>query len=270
MADDDNEADALRQQADDAFNDRDWNQALRLYKRLVAHPGLRDIDRPDVYWFYATCFVKLGDIDSAIEQFQLGGWSEDQYGSQLDLPQQETEDDFDLACDAYVAGNYKFSAELLEKLVADGYGDANRKKEVHWNLAMAYERLGRNDDALEQFKAGGYTEAEYGPALQQLTAADTPATDGAGPASPAGTVDTQFDLGCDAYTAGNYQLAIDTFLPLRAHADVPADVRKQIEWNLAMCYFHLNQDDTGRQHMTDGGFSEADYKEDYERVVGAR
>lgn len=256
------EAEELRRRADEAYDGTDYAQAAELYAQLLNHAGFLGGREDSVHWRLGMSYLQLDQADLALEQFQEGGFDESQYEGWMQTSVEAT-DDFDLACEAYVDGAYDNAAKLFLALTRKPNVEESRRKEIRWNLAMCFFRLDRRDEAVRHFELGGYNESEYVPAMQEAMQPHAQPVD-------VDAADAAFSLACEAYEAENYTGAADRFAALTLDPAMTGDRMKEVHWNLAMCHFHLGNDEVGRQQMQTGGFGESDYKDALERIAGLR
>jgi hypothetical protein len=266
------EADETRDQADTAFDNQDWDGAKSLYQRYLADAAHDTSQDSNIHWQIALCHLQNGDEQPAIDEFRAGNWAPAQYADLLDSGgsgdtdgdesgdgggTQESDDPvydqaFEVACDAYASGNYDGAAQRFEQLLNTSSATDDQKHEIRWNLGMCHFHLGHLDRAVEQFTQGGYQEADYLPILQEARSRQ------------------KIDAANTAFDSGNFQDAVALFGELSRDQNLPAEDRKQVQWQLGLANFHMGDNDQGRQAMEAGGFSEADYHEAYEAASAGR
>jgi tetratricopeptide (TPR) repeat protein len=250
------EARALFEQATSAFQGADYERAADLFAELLIHPGLDASNMPEIHWNLGVCFIHAGNLDLARQHFQAGGYSESDYGHLISEHERAgAAEQFRQAVEVYEGGDYSRAADLFAELLLDPGMPADQMGTMHWDMGMCYFHLGNLDLARQHFEAGGFSESEYGPVFQEQHTQEA---------------SRLFQEAVQVYEGGDYSRASDLFAELMFHPGMPADQMGTMHWDMGMCFFHLGDDDLGRQHMQAGGFSESDYADEYQRVVAAR
>lgn len=261
---DTDDAQELRDLAQQAFDTNDFEEAARLYRQLVepVHPGLTTSDEHEVRIQLGVTYVALNERDLALDQFQKAGMDSGQYDTFLQEAAQP-EDNFDLACDAYGLGDYQNAINLFTLVLTNSELAADRKRDAHWNLAMCFVHLGDRDKALDIFRQGGFPEEEYTKAISGAFAPEGP---------PPSTFDPDQELSnaYDAYGTGDYSGAAGILQRLIDSPEVDTSAKRDLKWSLALCHFNLGNDDEGTRVMADGGFTDTDYEAEVRRIRAAR
>jgi tetratricopeptide (TPR) repeat protein len=257
------EAQEIYRRGESLYVAGDYRAAAEVFGEVRAHPDFPSDGQRELEWNLGMCFARLGERDRAIGHFEAGGWPESQYAEHLPpapaTPEQEARGLMDEARALYEAGDYDGAANAFTMLLLHPGLPTDGLREVRWNLGMCAARAGDRENAVRYFQEGGWPETEYGQHLPPGGASDAEA-------EARGLLERANDL----YNSGQYSPAADAYVELLLHPGLPAGAMREIHWNVGMCFFRLNNDQLGREHMSAGGWSESDYGEAYQRVVSER
>ena len=253
------ETDEARQRFEHAvsvYQSQQWDQAADLFTELMLDPGMPADSMHELHWNLGMCFFHAGNTELARQHFEAGGYGPSDYEPVFAAQHhQDATQLFERANAAYAAADYSGASDLFAELLLHPGLPADSMREVHWNLGMCFLRMGNRELARQHFEAGGYGPSEYEHEFGDQEHGDARHL---------------FERATSLFNGADYSEAADAFAELLIHPGLPADSMREVHWNLGMCYFHLGNDDLGRQHMAAGGYGEGDYHEAFEQVAASR
>lgn len=165
------QAHELWDQAQAAFSAEQWEHAADLFAELVLSPGIEaHVAAHELQWNLGVCYAHMGNNDLARQHFQAGGYTEADFQHLLgNLASDQAHHLWDQAQAAFHAQQWEQAADFFADLILSPGVDAHASvHELQWNLGMCYAHMGNMDLARQHFEAGGYSQHEYQPALDEI------------------------------------------------------------------------------------------------------
>ena len=285
----DEEARAAFELGRTAYDNAQYDEALRHFEAAINAPGLEPEHMPELIWNTAITRARLGDEDGAMTeavtygQYRLDedqliqlvnrilyGEPEEAGGDAAGMPQtdEEARAAFELGRTAYDSGQYDEALRQFEAAINAPGLEPEHMPELIWNTAITRARLGDEDGAMTD----AVTYGQYRPDEDQLIQLvnrilhGEPAEAGGGAAAMPQTDEearAAFELGRTAYDSGDYAEALRQFEAAVNAPGLAPEHMPELIWNTAITRARLGDEDGA---MTDA-VTYGQYRPDEQQLV---
>lgn len=239
------EAEAKFTEAAAAYGDGQYQHAADLFGELFLEPEVLQFTN-EMHWNYAMCLVHLDNWPLALQHVQAGGYAEHDFREACrHADVHDAQHDYEQADALYQAGQYREACDAFAGLLLHPGYSADQVRLMHWNMAMCFAHLDDFPAALEHIQAGQWSEDDFREATRASNLRDA---------------QHEFQRADELYRAGRYGEACELFADLLLQPGYPADQLTLMNWNMAMCFAHMDQWDTAFAHIQAGHFNEADFR----------